>query len=122
MSLRPYLMTLSWLVLVTAMSLLPASALPSTTAFKGMDKLIHAYMYGQFVILLVITFHKQHDFDQVKHAPRSIALAIATAYGLLMELLQHNLIPGRTFDFLDILANIGGGLLGLLAFRLIYRR
>lgn len=48
-------------------------------------------------------------------------LVIAVLYGLLIEIVQHSLVANRSFDWGDLLADLGGSLLGLWAWR-VYKK
>jgi len=87
-------------------SSLPQSSLPHISIS---DKLVHFFIY--FILGIIFA-----NFLNSLKKPGVFLLAGATLffvtfYGTLNEIYQ-TLIPGRTFDKLDILANIIGGTLG----------
>jgi len=45
---------------------------------------------------------------------------ISSIYGICLEFMQYALFPNRYFEFLDIIANISGSLIGILFFKYIY--
>lgn len=92
---------------VTWLSLSPAGDVPPP--FAHADKLVHFCMYsalgGWFGSFL-------------RPASTSLLLLLA-GYGLGMELGQE-FVPGRGFDWLDIVANSAGALAGILFSRHIW--
>ena len=94
---------LGWLVLVTALSLMPADA-ESLSMFPHADKLAHSLFYLGFTFLLGWG---------VKMSKWKLILS-GTLYGILMEILQEWMGWGRIFDMFDILANIIGALIGTI--------
>lgn len=97
------LLFISYLVLITALSLLPSRDFPDIPLFPQADKLIHAGMYAGFTFLLLNAW-KGYFIDRKKWL---IPLAIAT-WGISMELLQSTKSIGRNFDLWDEAANIAG--------------
>lgn len=75
------------------------------------DKLGHFIAYGTLSFAMTITYFKS------KHFVNSIVFS--AGYGLVMEVGQY-FIPGRTFSFLDILANFSGVLLGVVFAWMVY--
>ena len=73
--------------------------------FKGMDKFIHAIMYGTLSLLVMNGYLKKTPFRLL---PVSVLLLITWAYSVLMELLQYYFVAYRSGDFRDVLANLVG--------------
>ena len=95
-----------YLVLLAVLSLLPAWLFPSaTTQVPGLDKLVHAGMYG----VLGALFRWAAD-ENKRWAARWWGLPLAGAgYGLLMECCQYGCSGGaRTFSMRDAGANLLG--------------
>ena len=93
-------------LLVAALSLSPGGDMPPP--FPQADKLVHLAMYlslgGWFACV----------------AHRALLLLAALAfYGVVLEIGQE-FVPGRGLDILDMLANLLGAILGLLAVRFIW--
>lgn len=79
--------------------------------FFSRDKVIH------FLCYFVLTLLWSYGLDKIsKSRPIIWALVITIVLGVSMEVLQYTLIEGRYFEFLDIIANISGSLVGALAF------
>ncbi|WP_264898268.1 VanZ family protein [Sediminibacterium sp. TEGAF015] len=100
---------------------LPASRVPRIywINIPHFDKLIHAGIFislcSSAYLWLVNSFP---DFE------RRIAWTIVLAmgfYGILIEFIQANFIPGRSFEILDILADLAGCMV-FWGFRFIIKR
>lgn len=76
--------------------------------FPYADKLVHLAMY-----LALGAW-----FACLGFAASPLLFALA-AYGIALEIGQE-FVPGRGFDVFDIVANVTGAILGLLAVRLIW--
>jgi VanZ family protein len=91
-----------WIILVAFLSLYPFKS--SGLGVQGMDKLVHLSLYAIMFILIY------------NWKPREILgnLIFCGLYGFGMELAQHYFIPGRYFEFWDLIANISGSLIGFV--------
>ncbi len=99
---------LLYLAALTVASLLPASSLPAgIPLFPGADKIIHILMYAGLAGLLQWTLAGKCR----THLQLVILLLIASAYGLLIEVLQHTLTT-RSFEWADAAANTLGAIAG----------
>lgn len=68
---------------------------------------------------------KQHVFSYKRKRASTLAFIITVAYGGAIELIQGNLLSGRTMDILDMIANIIGATIGwffFLAFKKKYKK
>ncbi|MBU0715075.1 MAG: VanZ family protein [Verrucomicrobia bacterium] len=117
----------SWLICgiyavgILGLSIMPASALAGTPElFPHQDKVLHALMYGGWAVLLGWALLRQM---QNRPAAWMVGIVlIATAYGVLMEILQGSLIwIQRTCSWGDMLANLAGAILGVGLFALYAR-
>ena len=105
----------AYVAAVTTVSLWPRQAMPTTPGFLTIphaDKFIHIAMYALMAALASLTTLR----------PRRLSLPAAAflfscTYGILLEFLQ-TAIRGveRTASTADALSNVGGALLGSLAF------
>lgn len=78
----------------------------------GNDKLGHFLAYGSLAFWTLLSFYKR----TFSNSP--ILILLVVMYGLLMELGQL-FVPGRTFSWLDLLANTLGAVLGFILFRIL---
>lgn len=104
-----------YVLLVAALSLIPASDLPKVPLFPGADKLVHAAMYFVLSILILWTFH-------AKKIARWKLYSFVIGWGLLMECLQILMNAGRHFSYADIVANITGVALGIALYNFLNNR
>lgn len=106
-----------WLILFIATSL-PTEYMPSVGVG---DKYNHFFAYLGLGFLLYYAFSFQEKFLLLKKYPFIMAIIIASVYGIFDELHQL-LIPGRSAEFLDWLADFFGAMTGVLIARFIYIR
>ncbi len=101
-------------VALSAVSLLPTEKLPAIPNWSDLfspDKIAHFGAYALFTLLL--------SFELVpRFGGRGLlyAVLLAAAFGALMELLQGAMGVGREADYVDMVANLLGALLGGLFF------
>lgn len=74
------------------------------------DKLLHFSCY------FVLTLLWSYGLYKITKRPIQKSLVITIAVGILMEVCQYLFFEGRLFEFLDIIANISGSLIGALVF------
>lgn len=105
-----------WAALILIASSFPGKNIPDISFWNllGVDKIIHAFLYGILTWLLMI-FYMQVD-NPVSHK-FSLSFIISVAYGGLLELYQHYLLADRSGDWLDFIANVAGCVAALFFFR-----
>ncbi len=108
-----------WGMMILFFSLLPGRDIPKIDIIN-FDKFVHAVIYGVWVFILLVGFHKQHSIMKLRYNAGKSALLIAFIYGTIIEVLQELLFEDRYFDLMDISANMIGGITGSLLFTLIY--
>lgn len=108
-----------WLVIITAVCLIPGRNVPQSPYFS-FDKLFHAAIFGCLVFQLIIGFKKQYTFKRLRYHAVPISIVFSVFYGLFIELLQGIILPDRSFEMMDVLANTLGVMTGWLLFILIF--
>lgn len=105
-----------WILLFTLTSL-PSQSVPSVGVN---DKLEHslAYFGLSFLLYLTLLFQKKSDF-LIKYAA-IFTILIIVIYAVLDEVHQL-LIPGRSCEMLDFLADMLGGIVGILILKILIR-
>lgn len=105
-----------WFVLSLIAFFLPGSALPDNDWFGKieLDKIIHVGLFAFMIVLWCVPLF---------HTP-SLSLRLTTlliripfiffGYSIIVELVQHYFIPGRSFDLIDILADGVGCVIGFI--------
>lgn len=84
------------------------------------DKVVHFFIFGVLVFLMIIGLNKQYRYLLLRQNAIQISIGVGILYGLLIEFIQY-LIPGRSFEFTDILANTFGCFIGLGMFYMVYK-
>lgn len=105
-------------LLLLLLSVLPGDKLPSipdwTTLFSP-DKVAHFGAYGVFALLL-----SAHITERRTKWAIPLAVFFAAGFGVLMEVLQGISGMGRSFDPVDMVANLLGAMLGSFVY-LLYK-
>lgn len=97
---------------------LPSESLPSV---EISDKLNHFLAFFVLGFFLNLTLKYQTKFPNLKKNILLITIIVASGYGLLDELHQL-LVPGRSAEVLDWVADFIGALSGSLLAEVIYRK
>jgi VanZ family protein len=98
-----------WMILLVATSL-PTHSLPD---IGGGDKIKHFSAYMVLSVLLSLSLLVQDKSRFLKKYAFISAVVIAAVYGLFDEIHQM-FIPGRTCEFMDWVADVGGAITGAL--------
>ena len=111
-------------IVILILTGLPGSYLPHVKPVVGLDKVVHTLMYATFAFLCIWGYRKQFVSNDKAYRKRALILAvvISIAYGGLTELMQEYLVPSRTGDWIDFLADGIGTLLGVTLFYFFYRQ
>ncbi|MCF8464424.1 MAG: VanZ family protein [Flavobacteriales bacterium] len=86
-------------------------------AWPGVDKLIHLVLFGVEAGLIALAFAK--DKGQRVWLP---VLMWCFVLGGGLEVVQHNWIEGRSGDVIDLIADMLGGVVALLAIRIFLKK
>ena len=102
------LAALIYLFFISVLFFLPGSVLPEENWLSKIyfDKWVHI---GLFAVLLVLWLWV---LDPGKIGVRRLLLA-AAAYGIVVELIQYQFIPNRSFDMFDWVADMTGSFAGI---------
>jgi len=109
---------LAWLVIITFLSTKGGVPLPKFNLFQA-DKLAHAAAYALLAGLILWGLHRTQGLRWIHGAGTFV---FASAYGMLMELVQFRYFPGRFFEYDDMLANTLGALAGWALFATLTHR
>ena len=100
------------LLLIAVFSLMPASSLPS----PGSDKIAHFASYALLAISAFLSFfispYEEKGLFKSNIKVLIGAFILCTLFGLLLELIQP--FFNRSSDILDLCANMGGIVVGLI--------
>ncbi len=109
-----------WAGMIIVLSLLSPTRMPSVDIWS-FDKLAHIGVYFIFSLLLLYGMHAgSASYDKKKQYFSVLTLLIASVLGISMEVLQYVGQAGRTFEMLDILANIIGNFAGIAVYSMFH--
>jgi VanZ family protein len=119
---RYYLPAMGWIVLILFLCTMPGSSLPKISLLDKLhvDKVVHFFLFGGTVILLAYGYYKQNG--RLSGLGLFSIAFVVTLYGLAIEFIQKYLIPNRSFELMDVLADGAGALMGALIFRWIGKK
>ena len=106
-----------WTLVILALSITPGNYLPKIRLeLFSIDTFTHfSFYFGLSILSVFYSFKK----NWIRHFALLIILAISVLYGGLIEIIQEELIPGRSFDKFDILSNSAGSVTGILVSKII---
>lgn len=121
MFLRHNLFWVIWTVIILFLSLTPGNEIPVFNwKIVPFDVIVHLAVYAVLSHSMLVGFNKQRDFSYLRKKATIIVIGVTALLGLLLELMQIA-VEGRYFDVKDIIANTLGVLIGVLAFKIIYK-
>jgi VanZ family protein len=93
---------------------MPQDDIPDLDLFWWMtwikpDKLVHAVLFGMQYFLLYLPFAIQADSKKIRDNSLYLALSVGV-WGMSTEIIQR-FVPGRSFDWADLIADLLGILL-----------
>ncbi len=103
------ILAVSYTLWLAAISLTPLNDL-NLPSFSYADKIVHFFLY----FFLVLFWLRAYPGLRLKKLPLFI---FAVLLGVIIEFLQEYLIPNRSGDFFDALANTLGSLSGLVFYK-----
>ncbi len=112
---RTFKWGLLWSLFIFIICILPVSDLPRSTFLTKIyfDKIIHAFIY------MVLFFLVLKGVKTISNYPFLITIGYCLSYGLIIELIQHFLIDGRSGEFYDVIANSTGVIVGIIIVAII---
>ena len=105
-----------WILLFTLTSL-PTQSVPAVGVNDKVEHLL-AYFGLSFLLYLALLFQKK--FVLLRNNAALFALLIVFAYGIIDELHQL-MVPGRSCELMDFLADVFGGILGVITLKILFR-
>ena len=100
--------SLIWFLIILVGSILPSSNIQD---IQVPDKFIHFVFYAVFSFFLFLLSHNANFGIDTLIKKWTFVLSIGTLLGFIIEWIQYALVPSRSGEWLDILANT----LGLIA-------
>ena len=113
------LVATAWTIILIVATLVPKGVVSQSNFLNipHFDKVSHLCSYALLVFLWSITLKEKTS----KIRAARIAFYGSICLGVLLEILQWQLNVGRHFEILDIIANIIGSIIGLIAFYKIFK-
>ncbi|MCC5938734.1 MAG: VanZ family protein [Lunatimonas sp.] len=93
----------------------PGSSVPKLPTFPGFDKLVHFTLFFGLVFLWARVWNKPATGEIKIQKIILNYLVFGVILAIFTEYLQAY-VPNRSFDYLDIGANITGGTIGMVLF------
>ena len=111
-------MVLGWFLMMNVLFFLPGSALPEASWFSKvyLDKWFHIGLFGGLLFLW------RSSFDWEAPYYNRLLVGCAILYGFLIEVIQYQWIPNRSFDLYDVVADTLGSIVGLMVWHSAYRK
>ena len=81
---------------------------PSVPAFPNVDKVVHVSVFLVPVLVALLAGLRP-----------TVVVPLFAAHAVLSEVVQHTVLPGRSGDPLDVVADLLGVALGVLAWRVV---
>jgi hypothetical protein len=108
---RSALGVLAVLALLVQVVVLYAPSSPDAPLFAGADKVVHVLVFAVPVLLLLLA-----------GAPAPLVVGALGLHAVVSEVVQWVVLPGRSGDPLDVVADLAGIALGWGLWRLAWRR
>lgn len=114
---RKYRWSLVWTTLILILSLLPKRSFPDVPiSIPYLDKAVHFSLY--FILMVLFTWETEKEN---LNALVINALIVSLVLSFCTELGQKYFLAGRSFEILDIVANIIGSIIGVLFYRIFLK-
>lgn len=82
--------------------------------FPGADKVAHGLMFGGFAFCLCLDRVRRSGWPAISGGFAILAVGLSALLAVTTEILQFALGMGRSFEWLDILADISGAIVMVL--------
>lgn len=107
---------ITWTAITIFLLCIPGSAIPSAGVFatEGIDKVVHAILFGGIVLLWGFNLYFRRSEDQTWQRIIVRLTLFSVGLGIGLEFLQRYYIPNRSFDGIDIIADITGAIAAAL--------
>lgn len=108
---------LFWTGLILFFCLIRSSTMPSVR-IPNLDKLVHAFLHFVLTTLWFLFFKKQFEIVGVGK-PLLVSVLFSFVFGIAIEVMQHFFTLSRSADVLDVVANLCGAILAVIAIALL---
>jgi hypothetical protein len=103
---------IGWTAITIFLLCIPGSAIPSEGVFatEGIDKVVHAILFGGIVLLGGFNQYFRRSDNQKWRQIIVMLTLFSVGLGIGLEFLQRDYIPNRSFDGFDIMADSVGAI------------
>jgi VanZ family protein len=111
-----FILSSAWALLILAACIIPANKVHRSFLLnvKHIDKYFHFVMYFAFSVILYIDFNKYRRLLKNRYLAYLYIFAISLVWGIIIEFVQYLFVSSREGSILDVLANAGGIVAGLI--------
>ncbi len=117
-----YILFSAWTLIMLFFLLAPSSMVSKGTGFWSniphFDKVVHATIFAIFSFLLINSIRIEKK--RKKAITKTIIISILFAFTTELLQLASSSITSRSFETMDIIADITGAIIGVLAYNFIY--
>ena len=101
---------IAWTILIQVLLCLPGKTLPSGGVFEipQLDKMVHITLFGGFTFFWCYYFYLKGTPASKLKTIFFMVYLIASANGIILEFVQRDYIPNRSFDLADIIVDVIG--------------
>ena len=101
----------TWALVIFVLCATPGEYIPSNNWLEllSVDKLVHASIFCALSFLGLLWLHRKNKLQTLKYT----CIAVCSAYGILLEIMQATLFRNRSADYKDMIANTLGCFLAL---------
>jgi len=116
MKFKPFWRNIIWAAIIFILCAVPGDELPKTNAIHipHFDKIVHFGMFFIMGIFLMAEFRIQTKLK--RNTILIISLLLIGIYGGAIEFLQQNYFVNRSGDYMDLLADILGGITAIILY------
>lgn len=125
MLVKKLLPAIIWALIVLFLTGFPGSYIPRVSGFwdwLSPDKIVHVLIFGTLCFLIFYGLREQYFKSKKRYVYALAVLFITFLYGMATEILQRYVFIGRDGNLYDFLADAAGGILGFLAFILLFNK
>jgi glycopeptide antibiotics resistance protein len=108
-------------MLMAAALLTPGDSLPKAPLIPNLDKVVHLGLFAVLTFLWSRVVNPDPNKKIKKSKFFTNYLVFGIIFAVFIEYLQHY-VPNRSFDLDDIVANVIGGILGIICFYILHKR
>ena len=113
-----YFPAIIWALIILILSGYPGKYIPEVPVWQ-FDKLVHSTIYAILSFCLLIPYYQQYIERNKRLQIGLLIIFISTFYGGFMEILQNSIFINRSGNWYDFIANMIGGIIGVILYPLI---